>query len=195
MKTNLLRHVLFASTLALLSTAGHAATVVLQNHASSISVGDEFVVDVLLQDAFAGQNIGQLSGDILLAFGLNSSFDNAAFTLTSTTVGSLWDDDTSFLDLDLAGSAFPGIEDDGSNAPILLGQLTFAALAAGNFTLGVGSDPLDPNQGLLYLFGVGDISAQMQLSVQPDVAPVPVPAAGWLLASGLLALSRMRRRS
>ena len=191
MKMNQIRQVLFASALALLATTGHAATVVLQNHAANISVGDEFTIDVFLQDAFSGE----LSDDILLAFGLNSSFDSAAFTLTSRAVGPLWDDDTSFLDLDLAGSSFPGIEDDGSNTPILLGRLTFAALAAGNFTLGVSSDALDLNQGLIYLFGVGDIAAQMQVSVQPDVAPVPLPAAGWLLASGLLALSRMRRRS
>jgi MYXO-CTERM domain-containing protein len=187
LKKNRIRRFLLAGALALLSTSGHAATVVLQNHSSNISVGDEFVIDVLLQDAFSGD----LSGEVLLAFGLNSSYDNAAFTLTSRTVGPLWDDDTSFLDLDLAGSVFPGIENDGSNAPILLGQLTFAALAPGNFTLWVGSDPLDLNQGLIYLFDVGDISAQTQVSVQP----VPAPAAGWLLASGLLALFRMRRRS
>jgi hypothetical protein len=190
MKKNWIRQCVLAGALALLSTAGHAATVVLQNHASDISIGDELVIDVLLQDAFSGER----SDDILLAFGLNASFDSAAFTLTSRTVGPLWDDDTSFLNLDLAGSAFPGIENDGSNAPILLGQLTFAALAAGNFTLGVSSNPLDLNQGLIYLFGAGDIVAQTQVSVQPDVAPVPLPAAGWLLASGLLALSRMRRR-
>ncbi len=162
MKKNRIRQFLLAGALALLSTAGHAATVVLQNHASNISVGDEFVVDVLLQDAFTGD----LSSDILLAFGLNTSYDNAAFALTSRTVGPLWDDDTSFFDLDLAGSSFPGIDNDGSNTPILLGQLTFAALAAGNFTLGVGSDPLDPNQGPIYLFGVEDIAAQTQVSVR-----------------------------
>jgi hypothetical protein len=190
-KTNWIRQVLLTGALALLSTVGNAATVVLQNHSSSISVGDEFVVDVLLQDAFSGE----LSGDILLAFGLNASFDNAAFTLTSRTVGPLWDDDTPFLDLDLAGSTFPGFENDGSNTPILLGQLTFAALAAGNFALGVSSDPADFNQGLIYLFGVAGIDAQTQVSVQPDVPAVPVPATAWLLGSGLLALSRMRRRS
>ena len=190
-KTNLVRQFLCAGALALLSTAGHAATVVLQNHSSNIAVGDEFVVDVILQDAFAGE----LSSDILLAFGLNASYDSAAFTLTSRTVGAMWDDDTPFLDLDLAGSTFPGFENEGSNAPILLGQLTFAALAAGNFTLGVSSDPADFNQGLIYLFSVAGIDAQTQVSVQSDVPQVPVPAAVWLLGSGLLALSRMRRRS
>lgn len=190
-KMNRVRQFLFAGALALLSTAGHAASVVLQNHSSSLSVGDEFTIDVLLEDAFSGE----LSGDILLAFGLNANYDHGAFALTSRAVGPMWDDDTVFLDLDLAGSSFPGIEDDGSNAPILLGQLTFAALAAGNFTLGVASDALDPNQGLLYLFNVGDILAQTQVSVQPDATPVPLPAAGWLLASGLLMLARKRRRS
>ena len=191
MKKNRIRQFLLAGALALLSTAGHAATVVLQSPSSSISVGDEFVIDVLLQDPFSGE----FAGNILLAFGLDASYDSAAFTLTSRTVGPLWDDDTSFLDLDLAGSNFPGIPAEGWSGPILLGQLTFAALVAGNFTLGVSSDPLDLNQGLIYRFGVGDILAQTQVSVQPTASPVPVPAAGWLLASGLLAFSRMRRRS
>jgi hypothetical protein len=189
MKTNRIRQSLLGGLLALLSTAGHAVAVVLQPHTSSISVGDEIVIDVLLNDAFSGEH----SGDVLLAFGLESIFDNAAFTLTAASVGPLWDDDTSFLDLDLAGSAFPGIEDGGANAPILLGQLTFAALAAGDFMFGVGSDPLDLNQGLIYLFGVEDIFAEAQVSVLP-ATPVPVPAAGWLFVSGLLALTGIRRR-
>ena len=185
---NKIRNLLLASALALLSTTGHAATVVLQNHSSSINLGDDFLVDVILKEPFSGN----FTGDILLTFGFDLNYDSTAFALTSKTVGPLWDDDTPFLDVDLAGSSFPGIADDGSVASILLGQLSFTALTAGTFTLGVTGNPLEnPNLGLLYLGGDDSILAQTQVAV---ASPVPVPAAGWLLCSGLLALFRMRRR-
>ncbi len=186
---NMLRNLLAVGALALFSTASQAATVVLQNHSSNVSVGDEFLVDVILQDAFAGEFVG----DKLLTFGLNLNYDDTAFALTSKSVGGLWDDDTPFLDVDLAGSVFPAIEDDGANTPILLGQLSFTALSAGLFTLGVTGDPAENfNLGLLYLGGDSSLFARSAVNVLPTT-PVPVPAAGWLLASGLLALSRLRR--
>jgi hypothetical protein len=185
-----IRHVLLIGALALLSVTSHAATVVLQNHSSVVSVGDEFLIDVILLDAFEGD----FSGDELLAFGFDLSYDSAAFALTSKTVGAAWDDDTPFLDVDLAGSAFPGIGDDGSASAILLGQLSFSALTAGSFTLGVTGNPADNvNLGLIYLGGEAAFLASAPIDVQA-VAPVPIPAAGWLLGSGLLALSRLRRR-
>lgn len=186
---NMLRNLLAVGALALFSTAGQAATVVLQNHSSNISIGDEFLIDVILQNPFEGD----FQSDILLTFGFDLSYDNTAFALTSKSVGGLWDDDTPFLDVDLAGSVFPGIVDDGSNTPILLGQLSFTALSAGAFTLGVAGDPVaNPNLGLLYLGGDSSLFAETLVNVTPS-APVPVPAAGWLLASGLLGLSRLRR--
>jgi hypothetical protein len=181
---------LFVGALALLSVTSHAATVVLQNHSSSISVGDEFLVDVILLDAFSGD----FSGGQLLTFGLDLSYDGTAFALTSKTVGPAWDDDTPFLDVDLAGSAFPAIGDDGSSSAILLGQLSFSALSAGSFTLGVTGDPADnANLGLLYMGNEASFFASVPVDVQP-VSAVPIPAAGWLLGSGLIALYRFRRR-
>lgn len=186
---NMLNKLMAVGALALFSTAGQAATVVLQNHSSNVSVGDEFLVDVILQNPFEGE----FQGDELLAFGLNLSYDNTVFALTSKSVGALWDDDTWLIDADLAGSVFPGLGDDGSNTSILLGQLSFTALSAGFFTLGVAGDPAaDPNLGLIYWGGESNLFAEMSLDVTPT-APVPLPAAGWLLASGLLALSRLRR--
>ncbi len=132
---------------------------------------------------------------MLLAFGLNLSYDNTAFALTSKSVGGLWDDDTPFLDVDLAGSVFPGIGDDGSGTSILLGQFSFTALSAGLFTLGVNGDPAENfNLGLIYLGGESSLFAESLVNVTPTT-PVPAPAAGWLLASGLFALARLRRRA
>lgn len=183
---NMFRRVILAGAMLLLSTISQAATVVLSTNAESISVGDQVVIDVILEDAFAGE----FSDDVLLAFGFNLSYNEDALAFTDASVGAGWDDDTSFFDFDLAGSAFPGFEDDGSDSSILLGQLTFTATEAGNFTLAIQGDSSDdPSLGLIYLGGVSDILAEITIAVQP----VPLPAAGWLLMSALLGLARVRR--
>lgn len=175
-----------AALTALFATNSQAATVVLQSQSSTVRVGDEFLVDVILQDAFEGT----FSGDTLLAFGFNLSFDDDALSLLSSGVGAGWDDDSPFLDVDVAGSAFPGLSDDGSGADILLGQLSFSALAVGNFTLAINGNPLeDPNLGLIFLGGEAPILAQTLVSV----TPVPLPAMGWLFGAALISLFRVRR--
>lgn len=175
-----------AALAALCATNSNAATIVLQSQSSNISVGDEFLVDVILQDVFEGD----FAGDTLLAFGFNLSFDDNALSLLSSSVGAGWDDDSPFLDVDVAGSTFPGISDDGTGVDILLGQLSFSALDAGNFTLRINGNPLDnPNLGLIFLGGEAEIFAQTLVSV----TPVPLPAMGWLFGSMLLALFRVRR--
>lgn len=171
---------------ALFATNSHAASILLQSQSSTINVGDEFRIDVILQDAFEGDFVG----DTLLAFGFNLSFDNDALSLLSSNVGAGWDDDSPFLDVDLAGSSFPGISDDSSGADILLGQLSFTALSAGNFTLAINGNPFDnPNLGLIFLGGEAPIGAQTLVSV----TPVPLPAMGWLFGTALFALFRVRR--
>lgn len=183
------RHLAWAVVAAfagLFGTAGNAATLVLQPQPGNITVGDDFIVDVILQDAFDGAFIG----DTLLAFGFNLSFNDSAFSLLSSNVGAGWDDDSPFFDVDVAGSVFPGIDDDGSGANIVLAQLSFSALTAGTFTLGVNGNPLDdPNLGLIFLGGEAPIFAEAQFTV----TPVPLPAMGWLFASALLGLLRVRR--
>jgi hypothetical protein len=94
-----------AALTALFAANSQAATLVLQSQSSTVHVGDEFRIDVILQDAFDGEFIG----DTLLAFGFNLSFDGGALSLLSSNVGAGWDDDSPFLDVDVAGSSFPGI--------------------------------------------------------------------------------------
>lgn len=178
--------IVMATLAGLFASGGHAATIELQPTSSNLTVGDEFRVDVILRDAFAGDFIG----DTLLAFGFNLSFDDSAFSLISSNVGAGWDDDSPFLDVDVAGSVFPGIDDDGSGVDILLAQLSFSALTAGNFVLGVDGNSLDnPNLGLIFLGGEAPILADASFTVQP----VPLPAMGWLFASALFGLLRVRR--
>lgn len=175
-----------AALTALFATTSQAATIVLQSQSSSVHVGDEFRIDVILQDAFDGT----FTGDTLLAFGFNLSFDNNGLSLLSSNVGAGWDDDSPFLDVDVAGSSFPGISDDGSGADILLGQLSFSALTAGNFTLAINGNPFDdPNLGLIFLGGEAPILGQALISV----TPVPLPAMGWLFGAALFGLFRVRR--
>lgn len=175
-----------AALTALLATNTQAATLVLQSQSSTVHVGDEFRIDVILQDAFDGT----FAGDTLLAFGFNLSFDDSALSLLSSTVAAGWDDDSPFFDVDVAGSSFPGISDDGSGADILLGQLSFGALSAGNFTLAINGNPFDdPNLGLIFLGGEAPILAETLV----NVTPVPLPAIGWLFGTALFGLFRVRR--
>lgn len=179
---------LLAAVLGLLSTAASAALVTLQPSASSITTGQQFTLDVLLQDPFAGHE----AGDELLAFGFNVDYDAAAFSLLSSVAGPLWVGDSEFTGLDLSGWAFPGIQDTGG--PILLGQLTFAALGTGSFAFGISGDPgIDLLQGLYYASGdMQPLSAVTSLEVTAPT-PVPAPPVVLLLGGGLLALARQRR--
>ena len=183
---NKTRSLVFAVIAALFAMPSHAAMILLQSSSNDISVGDEFLVDVILQDAFAGE----FSGDMLLAFGFNLSFDGGALSLLSSAVGPGWDDDSPSLGIDVAGSTFPGIEDNASGLGILLARLSFSALDAGNFTLRIGGNPLDnPSLGLIYLGGEAAVLAHTSITVHP----VPLPATGWLLATALIAMFRVRR--
>lgn len=189
-KMNKLTRFLLAATLGLLSTTASAALLTLHSSASSIHVGESFTLDVLLQDPFTGHE----AGEELLAFGFNLDYDGAAFSLVSRTAGPLWTEDSEFTGLDLSGWAYPGIAEQGGS--ILLGQLTFTALASGSFGFAAHGDPaIDFLQGLYYASGaMENLSGDTMLNVAPPVSEVPAPAAGWLLGSGLLGLMTLRRR-
>ena len=93
-----------------------------------------------------------------------------------------------FPDTDVAGSVFPGIPNDGTNDTIQLATLSFQALNVGSTSIGIFSDIIDLNEGLVYfLSGNTDITASTNITIveKPDTV-IPEPSTYALLTMGLL---------
>lgn len=137
---------LAASLIGLSALSAQAATVRL-DAPGAIQVGQTFSIAVQIDQPFDGA----YTGDELLAFGFDLSFDTALLRLVGSTVAVGWDDDSSaFPDVDVAGSAFPGIVDLGQ-ASLQLATLSFEVLAGGNAWVSISTDVANNwNHGLIY---------------------------------------------
>ncbi len=166
---------------------GQAATVSLQTSSSYIQAGDFFDVDVVVLDLFAHD-----VSDEFLAFGFNIGnsnnsllrlAENPLFADKPVRVNPLFTDDSPAVELDAAGSVFPGIGYDaaGSRA-FTLATLHFQALAAGRVDLVIGSDLSDGNQGLFFL-NQGQLPINASLAL--EITAVPLPPAALLFVSGV----------
>jgi len=147
-----------------------------------VAVGSTFTVVVRVLDL--------QSGDELVAFGMNPFIsDPSKAMFLDATVDSAFEDDSGFFGGNpaIAGSALPFID----SAPVTLATLSFRALAIGPVNIGVQSDLSDPNQGLLLLSGVEDLTASTAVNVA-----TPEPGSLVLLSSivALAALGVQRRR-
>ncbi len=153
---------------------------------SDIIEGETFRIDVWAKGVFDDPSVW---GDEVLAFGFDIvNSDSSIVSLDSWAVGFPFDDDSAFhSDTDVAGSTFPGLTDD----DILLSTLSFSALSPGNVTLGISSDILDPNEGLVYFFG-GNVDIDSSIDV--NVAPVPEPATVLLVGAGLIGLAGSKKK-
>jgi len=153
----------------------------------SIAVGETFNVDVIVNDVFVGKD----GFEEALAFGFDVTIsDSSIVSLIGVSVASPFDDDSAFFpNTDVAGSVFPGIANDGLNDSLLLATLTFQALLPGNLSLGIVSDLLDLNEGLIYF-----LDAPVDITATTSLTVVPLPAPVWLFGSGLLGLVGIARR-
>lgn len=191
--------VLTISSLLVLGLAGipaaNAVTISLLPEQSTIRAGGTTLVDVVasgLSDNPSGGAIG--------AYDLSVTFDPALLSWSSTTFGSgldvtgfgdLRDSSLSSGKLDTFEVSFDTAEDLATLQPnsFVLFSFGLTGVAPGSSALGLDVLSLTDESG-------NPLTADVQAS-SVTVAPVPLPAAGWLLLSGLgsfLGFGRSRRR-
>ena len=104
---------------------------------SDILTGEAFDIDVIAE--------GVAPLDVVLAFGFDV-IHSSSFKFNKVTVGAGFNDDSAkFPNIDVAGSAFPGIQ---GGDDITLATLNFTPSLAGAFSLVIYSDVAVLNEGL-----------------------------------------------
>lgn len=172
-----------ALVLGLSGASAGAMSVQLTPSNALVRVGDGFDLVV----SIAGAQDAPYAGDEVLAFGFDVDVGNPSLAYWSGAVvaNPPFPDDASalFLNTDVAGSVGfgLGVMDDA----FTLAVLSFVALAEGSVDLGIVSDLLDLNEGLVYLSGdPQDLTAALSVTIHPR-SSTPVPATLALLLIGL----------
>ena len=151
---------------------------------SNITVGETFEIEIWARDA-------SVLGDEVLAFGFDTyNSDSSVLSMLSFSVGPLFNDDSAlFANTEVAGSAFPGLVDN----DILLATISYAALSVGGATVGILSDLMDLNEGLIYFMQASqDITTLLDITVSPVGVPEPSSVFLWVL--GLAGIFYVNRR-
>jgi hypothetical protein len=173
--------------------AADAFTISLVPQSSVVSPGGTLSVDVIASDLAAG------AAPSLGAFDLNVSYDGAILSFDSVvfgagldvlSLGSLQDVDSGMSGLFNAFElSFDTTADLNTLQPdaFTLFTVTFNAVSAGTSLLGLSVNSLSSAEGT-------DLAADALNGASVSVAPVPLPAAAWLLLSGLAGTGFLARR-
>jgi hypothetical protein len=178
-------------TIALLATTAHAATISLSPASQNVGLGEPLTVDL---------NISGLgNGTALSVFDISVNFDSAELSFGSATFGDpVLGDQLDLGNLGLNGpTATPGngtvdlIEADIFDSPatlltsqahsFTLAALTFYDIAAGTTPITLTVNSLADQEGNPFTAST--------LGASVTVAPVPIPASGWMLLAGLFSLA------
>jgi hypothetical protein len=179
-------------------TTADAATVSLSPTSSSTSVGQPLTLNLNISGLGSGTALGAFD----ISVGFNSSmlsFQSAAFgdpvlgdQLDLSNAGLNGPTATSgigtvdLIEVDLLDSPATLLSSQAHN--FTLAALSFYSLAAGTTPVSISINSLADQNGNPFTANTQNASVTVQSS------PVPVPAAAWLLGSGLLGLGAMARR-
>lgn len=181
--------VLFSSILALYMMTGQAqaATVSLTPQSPSVALGDQVILQLNMD----------FGSDDTLGGGFDVFYNHSLISFTSFTFNSGWGDDPGYhrqpdLELDkLNGIAFGNF--GGIGGAHMVGTFVFNTLGAGpaNFTLAENDAPT----GGFFSARTFGPQAVTYSGASVNVTSVPLPAAGWLLLSGLGVLGGLRKET
>jgi len=170
------------------TTVSHAATITFDSTSVTGGLNDIISIDLLMDftdDATLGGGMDIFFNDAVLSF-LSFDFGSTSLVL-DPALTRLPDSDV--LPGKLEGMAFGNF--GGLSGPGVVGTLTFQAIAVGNSALTMavttealkGGDFISDNTFGPQIVGFGSANVTINTSV------VPVPAAVWLLGSGLIGLA------
>jgi hypothetical protein len=171
------------------STWSQAGSITLTPSQSNLNVGDVFTLTI----AGTGFTQGVIGG------GLDLTFDPGLVLLGTTTIDPQWNFGTSPGDSTTAPGKISGMTfnlfPSSVTGDFKIATLTFSALKAGTTNFASMASSLfpfvDDTINVAVIDGIDFGSTQVTIA---DAAPVPVPAAAWLLLSGLATVGGIRRR-